>query len=197
MRVLLVLAHPLEESFAAAVAQTARAALQAAGHDVDWLDLYRENFDPRLSAEERRGYFGEDYDISGVAGITSRLQAVDGLILVFPQWWFNFPAILKGFFDRALAPGVAFRPDAAGGRILPQLTNIRHFWALTTTGSPWWIANLYMGNPVRRLLKRGIANFCSKRPRFHMLTLHDMDRATEAKRKAHLQRVERALAALR
>jgi NAD(P)H dehydrogenase (quinone) len=197
MRILLVLAHPLEDSFAAAVADTARRALQAGGHDVDWLDLYREDFDPRLSPAERRGYFTEPYDVSGVGDIATRLQAAEGLVLVFPQWWFNFPAILKGFFDRVFAPGIAFRPDPAGGRIVPQLTNIRHFWALTTTGSPWWIVQLYMGNPVRRLLKRGIANFCSKRLIFRMLTLHDMDRATDAKRKAHLARISKAVAAIR
>jgi NAD(P)H dehydrogenase (quinone) len=197
MRVLLVLAHPLEDSFAAAVAKTARKALQAGGHDVDWLDLYREDFDPRLSAAERQGYFTEPYDVSAVADLASRLQAAQALVLVFPQWWFNFPAILKGFFDRVLAPGIAFRPDPAGGRIVPQLTNIRFIWALTTTGSPWWIVHLYMGNPVRRLLKRGIAGFCSKRLRFRMLTLHDMDRATHSKREAHLSRVTKSLGAAR
>lgn len=46
-----------------------------------------------------------------------------------------------------------------------------------------------MGNPVRRLLKRGIAAFCNKRLDFRMISLHDMDRATEAKRKRHLDRV--------
>ena len=83
-----------------------------------------------------------------VANLVARLKAADGLILVFPQWWFNFPAILKGFFDRVLAPGVAFSHDASGGRILPRLSNIELLWALTTTGSPWWIVQLYMGNPV-------------------------------------------------
>ncbi|MGV1837521.1 NAD(P)H-dependent oxidoreductase [Rhizobium rhizogenes] len=196
MRILLVLAHPLEDSFAAAVAKTAKETLVAGGHQVDLLDLYREGFDPRLSEAERRGYFDQPYDTAGVADIVARLQAADGLILVFPQWWFNFPAILKGFFDRAFAPGIAFSHDAAGGRIVPKLTNIRLFWALTTTGSPWWIVHLYMGNPVRRLLKRGIAAFCAKRLDFRMLTLHDMDRVSEAGHLAHLARVRAALAAL-
>ena len=152
MHILLVLAHPLAESFSAAVARTARDALEAGGHTVDVLDLYRENFDPRLTAAERAGYFDIPYDLSEVANLVARLKAADGLILVFPQWWFNFPAILKGFFDRVLAPGVAFSHDASGGRILPRLSNIRLLWALTTTGSPWWIVQLYMGNPVRASL---------------------------------------------
>ncbi len=196
MHILLVLAHPLEDSFAAAVARLAQETLAAGGHEVDLLDLYREGFDPSLSEAERRGYFDEPYDTSGVENIVARLRAAEGLILVFPQWWFNFPAILKGFFDRAFAPGVAFTHDPAGGRIVPQLTNIRLFWALTTTGSPWWIVHFYMGNPVRRLLKRGIAAFCAKRLNFRMLALHDMDRVTDAGRKAHLERVRKALATI-
>lgn len=196
MRILLVLAHPLQESFAASVALMARETLEASGHVVDLLDLYAEDFDPRLSNTERGGYFDVAYDTSAFAGIVDRLKAADGLVLVFPQWWFNFPAILKGFFDRVFAPGVAFTHDVAGGRIVPQLTNIRLLYALTTTGSPWWLVHFYMGNPVRRLLKRGIANFCSRKLVFRMMSLHDMDRATEARRKAHLERIRKALAAV-
>jgi putative NADPH-quinone reductase len=196
MHILLVLAHPLPESFAASVARTAQEALEASGHTVDLLDLYAEDFDPRLSKAERSGYFDVPYDTCAVAGILARLQAADGLVLVFPQWWFNFPAILKGFFDRIFAPGVAFTHDAAGGRIVPQLTNIRLLYALTTTGSPWWLVHFYMGNPVRRLLRRGIANFCSKKLVFRMLNLHDMDRTTDARRRAHLERIRKVLAAV-
>ncbi|MDX0421963.1 NAD(P)H-dependent oxidoreductase [Sinorhizobium medicae] len=189
MRILLVLAHPLENSFAASVARTAKESLEAKGHTVDLLDLYREDFDPRLTVAERGSYFDERYDSSEVSVWVDRLKAADGLMLVFPQWWFNFPAILKGFFDRVFAPGVAFDHDRAGGRIMPRLGNIKLFWALTSTGSPWWVVHLYMGNPVRRLLKRGIAAFCGKGLDFRMIALHDMDRVTEAKRKRHLERV--------
>lgn len=189
MRILLVLAHPLENSFAASVARTAKESLEAKGHTVDLLDLYRDGFDPRLTVAEHGSYFDERYDSSEVSVWVDRLKAADGLMLVFPQWWFNFPAILKGFFDSVFAPGVAFDHDRAGGRIMPRLGNIKLFWALTSTGSPWWVVHLYMGNPVRRLLKRGIAAFCGKGLDFRMIALHDMDRVTEAKRKRHLERV--------
>nr|WP_280954513.1 NAD(P)H-dependent oxidoreductase [Rhizobium album] len=56
MRLLLVFAHPLEHSFAAVVARTAKETLEAGGHSVDMLELYREGFDPRLTETERRGY---------------------------------------------------------------------------------------------------------------------------------------------
>lgn len=193
MHVLLVLVHPLPESFAASVARTIRETLEANGHTVDLLDLYAENFDPRLTEKERRRYFDVPYDTSDVADLVARLRQAEALMLVFPQWWFNLPAVLKGFFDRVFAPGVAFRHDKDGGRIVPLLTNIRHFWAFTTTGSPWWVVRFYMGDPVRRQLKRGIAIFCNRKVDFRMLALHDMDRATDGKRRRHLERVKAAL----
>ncbi len=67
MHILMVLAHPLEESFAASVARIARETLEARGHTVDLLDLYREGFDPRLTVAERGSYFDKDYDASGVS----------------------------------------------------------------------------------------------------------------------------------
>ena len=193
MHILLVLAHPLSESFAAAIARTARDTLEGGGHTVDVLDLYRENFDPRLTASERAGYFDVPYDTSDVAKLVARLKAAEGLIFVFPQWWFDFPAILKGFFDRVFAPGVAFTHDTSGGRILPQLENIKLLWVLTTTGSPWWIVRLYMGDPVRRFMRRTIAKLCSKRLNFRVLSLHDMDRATDGDRRRYLEQVRKAL----
>ncbi|MEN9895150.1 MAG: hypothetical protein RIR97_1002 [Pseudomonadota bacterium] len=197
MKFLIVLAHPLKGSFSESMALAAQEQLVQQGHVVDLMNLYAEDFDPRLSQSERGGYFDTHYDYSAVANLVTRLQSADGLILVFPQWWFNFPAILKGFFDRVFVPGVAFDPHPAGGRIIPKLTHIRYLWALTTTGSPWWLVHLYMGNPVRRLLKRGIGEFCAKTLNFRMITLHDMDRVSHEQRKAHLVRMRLALMAIR
>jgi putative NADPH-quinone reductase len=196
-RFLVVLAHPLPESFAASAARTVVEALEAKGHTVDLLDLYAEDFDPRLTATERAAYMEPGYQPSeDVSGLVERLKASDGLVLVFPQWWFNLPAMMKGFIDRIFVPDVAFGHDKAGGRIVPLLTNIRSFWVVTSTGSPWWVVHLYMGNPVKRILKRGVAAFCAKGVDFRMLALHDMDRATEDKRKRFLGRVRQAFSAV-
>lgn len=195
-RFLVVLAHPLRASFAAALARTVVETLEARGHSADLLDLYAEDFDPRLTAAERESYMTGKFDASAIAPLANRLKAADGLILVFPQWWFNLPAILKGFIDRVFVPGVAFDHAPDGGRLIPLITNIRSFWVVTTTGSPWWIVHFYMGNPVRRQLQRGVAAFCSKGLDFRMLSLHDMDKASAEKRGRFLDRVRRAIATL-
>lgn len=189
MRILIVLAHPLKESFAASVSRAVVSALEAKGHEVDLLDLYAENFEPRLSDAERASYMTDAYDLSEIAPYAERLKAADALILVFPQWWFNLPAILKGFIDRTFAPGIAFDYDDAGIKLVPKLNKLRHFWAFSTTGSPWWVVKFYMGDPVRRILKRGIAAFCGKRVDFRMTCLHNMDNTTQAKREQFLEKV--------
>lgn len=189
MKLLLVIAHPLPDSYSFAMANAARDALTANGHEIDWLDLYAEDFDPRLTASERRGYFDLPYDSSAVADHVERLRAADGLVLVFPQWWFGFPAILKGWFDRVFAPGIAFEHPPGGGPITGKLVNIRLIWALTTAGSPGWLVKWIMGDPVRRLLRSGIATLCANDVKVRVLSLLDFDRSSERQRLAHLDKV--------
>lgn len=189
MRTLIVLAHPLSESFAHAAAGRIRATLEGRGFEIDLMDLYAEGFDPRLAAHERRAYFTPPYDVGAIAPYASRLQASQKLVLVFPQWWFGVPAILKGFFDRALAPGVAFE-HRPGSRLTPLLTQIDAFWIVTSTGAPWWATRLVMGDPVRRQLARGVKPWICPKARFRMLSLHDMDRMTPRRGEKFLTRLE-------
>jgi NAD(P)H dehydrogenase (quinone) len=65
---LLVVAHPLDNAFAKAAAERIRAMLERRGIEVDMIDLYADDFDPRLTGTERRGYFTTPYDSRAVAG---------------------------------------------------------------------------------------------------------------------------------
>jgi putative NADPH-quinone reductase len=192
MRVLVVVAHPLEDAFAKVAARRICTTLERRGIAVDLLDLYGENFDPRLTAEERRGYFAAPYDSSAVASYVARLRSAEKLVFVFPQWWFDVPAILKGFFDRVLVPGAAFDHGASGAGLIPRLTYIEAIWVVSTTGSPWWVTRLYMGDPVRRQVQRGVRSAISPKARFRMLSLHGMDRMTRGRANDFLDRLERA-----
>ncbi len=190
MRTLIVVAHPLAESFTHAAAARVKATLERRGLDVDLIDLYADDFDPRLTAAERRAYFAPVHDTDAVANYVERLRAAQKLVFVFPQWWFGPPAIMKGFFDRVIAPGVAFE-HRPGGAPTPLLTHIDALWAVSSTGAPWWIVRLFMGDPVRRQIARGVRPWICPRAKFRMLTLHDMDHFSLAKGAAFLDRLER------
>jgi NAD(P)H dehydrogenase (quinone) len=127
MRIMVLFAHPLEDSFNAALHRTVVTALRESGHEVDDCDLYAEGFDPVLNAEERRYYHDETGNRAPVACYVERLLAADAMVLCYPTWSFGPPAILKGFLDRVLMPGVSFTLE--NGRARPALTHIRHLAA--------------------------------------------------------------------
>ncbi|CAZ90198.1 conserved hypothetical protein [Thiomonas arsenitoxydans] len=135
MRVLLLYAHPVETSFHAALHARMVQALRAAGHEVDDFDLYAEDFNPVLSREERLNYRDTTRNTAAVASYVQRLQRAEALVLCFPTWCFGLPAILKGFFDRVLVPGVAF--DITNpAKVRPGLTHLRHIAAISPPSSP-------------------------------------------------------------
>ncbi|MFO0188782.1 MAG: NAD(P)H-dependent oxidoreductase [Alphaproteobacteria bacterium] len=149
MKILLVSAHPVEDSYNAALRQAAIAALQYAGHVVDHLDLYAEGFDPVLGRAERLGYHEVPANRAPVEAYVTRLLAAEALVFVFPVWCFGVPAILKGFFDRVFLPGVTFKLGA-DGVARPALTHLKHVVGITSYGRPWWVATFLMGSPPKR-----------------------------------------------
>ena len=191
MRVLVIYAHPVADSFAAALHQAVVAALRRGGHEVDDCDLHAEGFDPVLSAAERRAYNTPAPDLSAVAAHVARLQAAEALVLCFPTWWYGMPAILKGYFDRVWAQRVAFTLPEGGGAILPALTNIKKFWVVTTYGSPWWLIKLVLRDPVRAVLLGGLARLCGKGVETRFLAFYNIDAASRARTSAFLAKVGR------
>ena len=192
MRVLVIFAHPLGDSYAATLRDTVVAALEAGGHTVDLCDLYQEDFDPTLSAQEWRDYENTSENTRAVSRQVERLRQAEGIIFVFPSWWYGMPAILKGYFDRVWLPGVAFEfgPQA----IRPLLMSIRMFGVVTTTGAPEWFTRIYMGNPSRKVLMRGLARLVdARRAERFWLALYGMENATDAKRTAFIEQVRKRI----
>ena len=194
MRVHVIYAHPLADSFAAALHARIVAALRRSGHQVDDCDLYGEGFNPVLTAAERRSYNTQSPDLAAVAPYVARLQAAEALVLCFPTWWYGMPAILKGWFDRVWARGVAFELPPGGGAITPALVNIKKFAVITTYGSPWWLIKLVLRDPVRAVIMGGLGRLCAPRVQTRFLALYNIDAANRQRCARFLERVERALA---
>ncbi len=196
MKCLLVTAHPLQDSLCAHLAERAAQALAAAGHEVVHEDLYAQGFTAALTAAERRSYYAEQYDSSAVAPQAARLLAAEALVLVFPTWWFGFPAILKGWFDRVWGPGIAYDHADDLGAIRPRLHRLRHVLAVTTLGSPWWVDWFILRRPVRRVLKTALLGTCAPACRFDMLSLYKSEKPEPQAVVAFAARVERAIRAI-
>ena len=194
MRVLVLFAHPVEDSFSAALHALVLEGLQAAGHEVDDLDLYKEDFDPRLSREERLTYHNLDVNRQAVAPYVDRLLAAEALVIVHPVWNFGYPAILKGFFDRVFLPGVSF--GLRNGKVVPILHNIRRLSVVTTYGGSRLRA-LLVGDPPRKVGTRVLRAVIKPGARVDYLALYDMNRADGAQRGGFLGRVRKVMEAYR
>jgi putative NADPH-quinone reductase len=191
MRVLMIYCHPRPDSFSAALRDAACRALESRGHQVELRDLYAEGFDPVLSSEERGRYHDVAVNLAGIEDHAESLRRADALLLVYPTWWYGMPAMLKGWFDRIWAPGVAFRLGESA--IEPLLTNIRRIGVVTTYGSPNWLL-WYIGRIDRKLLNRGIRRLCARNCRTDWYTLTRMDHRSRPECAAFVTRVEKALA---
>lgn len=135
-RFLVVFAHPHPDSFSSALCRTATDALTAAGHHVDVIDLYADDFDPRLTAPERAAYESPNPILCAhIDRYADLVRRAEGLVFVYPTWWWGLPAILKGWLDRVLVPGVSFVLDPTTNKVKPGLTNMRTIVGISTYGS--------------------------------------------------------------
>jgi putative NADPH-quinone reductase len=196
VRVLLVVAHPDAGSFTHACATTATTTLRDAGHHVDVLDLYALGVRAAMSADERVAYEGDSPLVDPlIAEHAALVQQAEALVFAYPTWWSSFPAILKGWLDRVMTPGVSFVFDER--RIVrPGLRHVRHIVGLTSYGSPRAYVRLVNDNG-RRILTRMLRLNTAWKAKVTWLGLHAIDTSTDERRAAHLRRIERTMRALR
>ena len=190
---LLVVSHPVKKSLCRALAQHVSDKLIAHGHEVVIENLYENSFDPRLTVPERQSYYGSQYSTAHVFDEVSRLENAENLILIFPTWWFGFPAILKGWFDRVWGPGVAFDHAQNLGAITPRLSKLQNVLVITTLGSPWWVDRLIMWQPVKRITKYALLGTCANKSKLQFLSLYKSENLTEAKVTTFKSKIDKAL----
>jgi len=193
MHCLIVKAHPLSESLCAAMTRRVAKTLEAQGHMVTVEDLYAEGFDAAMTPQERASYYEGQYAADAVSLQVQRLLAAEAIVLVFPTWWFGFPAVLKGWFDRVWGPGVAYDHADGYGPIKPRLHNLREMLVATSLGAPWWVDRILLRQPVRRILKTAIVGTCAPQCRLQMVSVYKSEALTPVQVDHFWRRVQRAL----
>jgi NAD(P)H dehydrogenase (quinone) len=192
---LVVIAHPCDDSFTHVAAHTAIDALSAAGHTVDVIDLYADGFRAAMSYEERLAYETDDpIKDPQVAEHATMIKRAQVLVFVYPTWWSGQPAVLKGWLERVLVPGVGFHLDERN-KVVPGLRHVRRIVGISTYGSPRRYVRL-MNDNGRRVIARALRMSCGWFARTHWLALYSMDTATDTDRRAFLQRITDRMAEL-
>jgi putative NADPH-quinone reductase len=162
MTVLLIVAHPGEESFNRAIADTVAQSLHDGGHTVLFHDLYEEGFDPLLPLDEiQKG----DVTDPVIESHCRELSEAEGIVIVHPNWWGQPPAILKGWVDRVFRPGVAYEfLEGDGGEGVPVgLLKARAALVFNTSNTPRQREVEAFGDPLEILWKNCIFDLCGVR----------------------------------
>lgn len=158
-QILVILGHPDRNSFCGALADTYTASAQAAGAEVRRLDLGELEFDPVL----RHGYRQiQDLEPDLLKAQQDILWATH-LVFIYPNWWGTMPALMKGFFDRTLLPGFAFKyhqDDPFWDRLLAG----RSAHLIVTMDTPTWYYRWFFKMPGHQQMKRTILEFCGIKP---------------------------------
>lgn len=165
MKISIILAHPYQGSFNHAIANAAAETLNSAGHTVILHDLYKERFDPLLPYAE----ISRDAHLPpAIAAHCAEIALADGIVIVHPDWWGMPPAILKGWIDRVLRPGVAYRfAETDSGEGIPEgLLNAQAVIVFNTSNTPAARELEVFGDPLERIWKDCVVSFCGI-PRFH------------------------------
>jgi putative NADPH-quinone reductase len=102
------------------------------------------------------------------------------------------PAILKGWIDRTMLPGIAFSVDPQTLKLQPGLTNVRRLIGITTFGGPR-LASLVVRDNGSKIVTRSLRATCHRRCRTTWLRMFNVDSSTIAKRDKFLQRVEQTI----
>ena len=159
MNILVLLAHPDTASFNHSVAATCIETLRHAGHGVWFHDLYAEAFPPLLPASE----ISRDVTLEDTIALhCSELTAAEGIVVVHPNWWGQPPAILKGWVDRIVRPGVAYRfeEDDLGEGVPVGLLRARAALVFNTSNTAPERERQVFGDPLESLWRDCIFGLC-------------------------------------
>lgn len=156
--ILIISAHPEYKGLGDELAAAYKQAAQAAGHQVTFLELRQLKFDPIL----HHGYKETQTLEPDLLTAQKAISAADHLVFVYPVWWENMPALLKGFVDRVFLPKFAFR--YAGGGLPEQLLKGKTARIIATMDGPNLYDLLISHRTSTRVLAQAVLRFCGISP---------------------------------
>jgi putative NADPH-quinone reductase len=187
MTVLVIVAHPNKASFNHAIALTCSDTLSDNGHEVITHDLYEEHFNPILPFVE----FPRDAVLPPeVQRHCDEVSLADGIVIVHPNWWGQPPAILKGWVDRVIRPGVAYEfPEGDTGEGVPRgLLKADSAIIFNTSNTETTREETVFGDPLEAIWRDCVFGLCGV-PTIHRRMFNIVVTSTEEERKGWLSEV--------
>lgn len=164
MHTLIVTAHPESGALTHAIARRIGEAITAtdATNTVTHADLMAEGFDPRFNTHDQALFRGTSAAPADVAAEQARLDAADTLVLVYPLYWWSFPALLKGWIDRVFTQGWAYQ-DGADGKVQKKLQRLNVHLVGLGGADAAMVERRGYGAAMKTQIDMGIFDYCGAR----------------------------------
>lgn len=186
MNILLILGHPSEHSFCKALLDAYQHGAENAGAICKTIYISRLDFNVNLADGYRSGAAMQLED--DLVASQELIRWADHVVMAYPNWWGFLPAITKGFIDRVLLPGFAFKNHS--GKIFPeQLLKGKSMRLLATMDTPkWWFYLVYRASQYQ-ILKHIVFGYVGFKP-IRFSTFGFIRKSTDKLRNSWLRQVE-------
>jgi NAD(P)H dehydrogenase (quinone) len=191
MQISVILAHPNQTSFNHAIAKTVIDRLKSNCHSVFFHDLYSEKFDPLLPYKE----IPDNAPLPGtIRKHCDEIVKTEGIIIVHPNWWGQPPAILKGWVDRIIRPGIAYEfLEGDSGEGVPNgLLKANTVIIFNTSNTADEREKNVFGDPLETIWKNCIFGLCGVTS-FHRRIFNIIITSTDDQRKKWLEEVKQII----
>lgn len=183
-KILIILGHPVKDTFSGQLFENYKQGALSSGAEVKELVLRDLKFELNFSS----GYRGSQELEPDLVKAQELITWAEHLVLIYPNWWSTFPALLKGFIDRTFLPGFAFK-YRKGSLLWDKLLTGRSARLIITMDTPPWYYWLVYRRPGHNAMKRGILEFCGIRP-VKITTIGSLKISSEQKRQQWLHKVK-------
>lgn len=164
MKTLIIFNHPYDGSFCNAIMKSAISGLEKGQHPHHLIHLDKDGFDPVMRGKDllafvQAGKFGFDALATVdplVLEYKKKLEWAEHLVMIFPVWWMNMPAMTKGFVDKVIFPGIAYNME--NGRLVSRLSSLKKVTIISTMNTPAEIYRDNFGNALESSLIKGTFN---------------------------------------
>lgn len=197
MRVAIVFNHPYEGSYCNAILTAVTNGLQKTNHEIDLIHLDKDNFNPVMTSADLKAFRDKKPIDPKVIAYKERLEKADHLVFIFPIWWELMPAMMKGFVDKVIFPGVMYvYKDASNTFMKPLMPNIKTITMITTMNTPKWLYWFLFGNAIKKAMMLGTFWKMGYKNR-KWISFNQVKMVTQQKRQRWLTEIEHKFSSLK
>ena len=184
-KILIINGHPDKESFSFAISEAYIKGAKASGAKVKEINIRDLQFSPNLQF----GYRKRTELEPDLLASQEKIKWAEHLVWVYPVWWGSVPAIMKGFLDRVLLPGFAFKKREGSVWWDKYLTG-KSGRLICTLDQPAWFYLLINGRPSYHAMKKLTLKFIGVKP-VRTTTIGPMRLSKESYRAKWLVKIEK------